>query len=100
MPDLVKSYPVIGEELPMTNALRQAINTGGSYARDELCDWARSRECWDRASRYLKLARSAADKDVQRRFARIARHYRMVALAKRREAMRKGAERRSRATDD
>jgi hypothetical protein len=57
-----------------------------SHARDELRDWARAPEYWDRAIRYLKLARIASDQDVQRRFVAIARHYRALALAEEREA--------------
>jgi hypothetical protein len=68
-------------------------------ARDELRDWARAREYWDRASGYLELARRTTNKDVQLRYARIARHYRTVAWAERHEAERKGIERRSRDTD-
>ena len=45
-----------------------------SDARDELRDWARAREYWDRAIRYLKLARTASDPDVRSRFVAIARH--------------------------
>jgi hypothetical protein len=52
-----------------------------SHARDELRDWARAREYWDRAIRYLKLARIASDPDVRSRFVAIARHYRALALA-------------------
>jgi hypothetical protein len=65
-------------------------------ARDELRDWTRAREYWDRATDYLELARGTSDRSVQLRYARIARHYRAVAWAERREAARKGDERRSR----
>ena len=46
-----------------------------SRARDELLALARAREYWDRAIKYLKLARLASDADVQRRFIAIAEHY-------------------------
>jgi len=56
----------------------------------------RAREYWDRAVQYLKLAYTASDPDVQRRYVAIARHYRMLADAEERRAEHKGAERRSR----
>ena len=64
-------------------------------ARDVLLSWARKREYWDRAIRYLKLARFASDPDVRGRFMIIARHYRSVAEAEERIAEQVGIKRRS-----
>jgi len=61
----------------------------------ELRSWTSAREYWDRAVKYLKLARTASDPDVQSRFVAIARHHRMLADAEERSAEHKGAERRS-----
>jgi hypothetical protein len=69
-----------------------------SRARDELLALARAREYWDRAIKYLKLARLASDADVQRRFMAIAQHYRALAQAEERNAERMDVERRSRNT--
>jgi hypothetical protein len=49
-----------------------------SQAREELRDWARAREHWDRAIEYLKLARDASNPDVQNRYVTIAQHYRAL----------------------
>jgi hypothetical protein len=57
-----------------------------SRARDELLALARAREYWDRAIKYLKLARLASDADVQRRFMAIAQHYRALAQVEERNA--------------
>jgi lipopolysaccharide biosynthesis regulator YciM len=67
-----------------------------SQAREELRDWARAREHWDRAIEYLKLARDASNPDVQNRYVTIAQHYRELAQAEERCTDQKGAERRSR----
>jgi hypothetical protein len=67
-----------------------------SLALEELRNWTKAREYWDRAVEYLKLARTASDPDVQSRFVAIAQHYRMLAEAEERNAEHKGAERRSR----
>jgi hypothetical protein len=53
-------------------------------APEVLLSWARRREYWDRAIRYLKLARFASDPNVRGRFIAIARHYRALAEAKER----------------
>ena len=55
-------------------------------ARDVLVSWARARECRDRATGYLQLAKSAPAPDVRDRFIAIAQHYRALAIAERRIA--------------
>ena len=64
-------------------------------ARDVLLSWARKREYWDRAIRYLKLARFSSDPDVRGRFMIIARHYRALAEAEERIGKQVGIKRRS-----
>ena len=64
-------------------------------ARDVLLSWARKREYWDRAIRYLKLARFASDPDVRGRFMIIARHYRALAEAEERIGKQGAIKRRS-----
>jgi hypothetical protein len=59
-------------------------------AREILRSWARAWEYWDRAIRYLKLARFAPDPDVRNRFILIARHYRALAQAEEHSAGRDG----------
>ena len=75
-----------------------ALPNKRSRARDELLALARAREYWDRAIKYLKLARLASDADVQGRFMAIAQHYRALAQAEERNAERMDVERRSRNT--
>ena len=81
-----------------TNERPGALPNKRSRARDELLALARAREYWDRAIKYLKLARLASDADVQRRFMAIAQHYRALAQAEERNAERMNVERRSRNT--
>jgi hypothetical protein len=64
-------------------------------ARGELRDWVKAREYWDRAVQALELARIVSDADVQDRYVRIARHYRMLAEAEEQSASQKGVERRN-----
>lgn len=59
-------------------------------ARELLRSWARAWEYWDRAIRYLKLARFAPDPVVRNRFILIARHYRALAQAEEHSAGRDG----------
>ena len=59
-------------------------------AREILRSWARARQYWDRAMRYLKLACFAPDPDVPNRFILIARHYRALAQAEEHSAGRDG----------
>ena len=59
-------------------------------AREILRSWARAWEYWNRAIRYLKLARFAPDPDVRNRFIVIARHYRALAQAEEHSAGREG----------
>jgi len=81
-----------------TNERPGALPNKRSRARDELLALARAREYWDRAIKYLKLARLASNADVQRRFMAIAQHYRALAQAEERNAERMNVERRSRNT--
>jgi hypothetical protein len=64
-------------------------------AREVLRSWARAREYWDRAIRYLKLARLARDPDVRNRCILIAPHYRALAEAEERISGRHGIKGRS-----
>jgi hypothetical protein len=65
-------------------------------ARQELRDWTRARDYWNRAAEFLKLASNASDPDVQNRYLTIAQHYRTLAEAEERNAEQKGTERRAR----
>ncbi len=66
-------------------------------ARQELRDWVRARDYWDRAAECLDLACNTNNPEVQNRYVTIAQHYRTLAEAEERSANRKGTERRSRA---
>ena len=48
-------------------------------ARHIIVSWTRVREYQDGEARYLQLARSASDPDVQERFVAIAQHYHSLA---------------------
>lgn len=55
-------------------------------AREVLLSWARAHAYRDRATAYLKRARSASDADVRDRFVVIAQHYCTLAKAEERSA--------------
>jgi hypothetical protein len=61
---------------------------------EQLREWSRAREYWDRAIEQMKLALDATDPDERKRLIAIAGHYRELAEATERSADRKGAERR------